>query len=154
MKKLTIMIFLLMFTANLFSQSYSMKILLNDGSKITYMISDINKITFDSLLTGTDLNKIQRVIRTFTLSQNYPNPFNPTTTIKYNLPQSGNVEIKIYNIAGRLVKTFQKSHQNSGLHEVIWDGKNDYGNKVASGFYIYQAIFGQNIVSKKMLIIK
>lgn len=154
MKKLMFMIFLLMFTTNLLSQSYSMKISLNNGSKITYTISDINKITFDSLLTGTDQNKIQRVIKTFTLLQNYPNPFNPTTTIKYDLPRSGNVEIKIYNITGRLVKTFQKSHQNSGLHEVIWDGKNDYGNKVASGFYIYQARFEKNIVSKKMLIIK
>jgi photosystem II stability/assembly factor-like uncharacterized protein len=70
------------------------------------------------------------------LFQNYPNPFNPTTTIKYAIPQKSDVEIIIYDIMGREVKTLVKGNNGIGYKEVIWDGRNNEGQQVSSGIYI------------------
>src|SRR3989339_1318994 len=74
----------------------------------------------------------------YELLGNYPNPFNPTTTIKYALPNQSSVELIIYDIMGREVKTFNISSQPSGYQNIVWDGKNENGSSVASGVYIYK----------------
>ncbi|MEJ2615625.1 MAG: FlgD immunoglobulin-like domain containing protein, partial [Ignavibacteriaceae bacterium] len=61
----------------------------------------------------------------FYVYQNYPNPFNPSTTIRYSLPESENVIVNIYDINGNLISTLLNSRQNTGTHEVTWDGKNN-----------------------------
>ncbi len=73
----------------------------------------------------------------FELQQNFPNPFNPHTTIGFNLPERGLVQIRIYNILGKLISTLLDDHKNSGLHFVKWDGTNVRGVQAASGTYIY-----------------
>jgi photosystem II stability/assembly factor-like uncharacterized protein len=86
----------------------------------------------------------------FSLSQNYPNPFNPTTTIKYALPQSVKVSIKIYDILGRLVKTLVNNEfKDAGYYDVTFDGSN-----FASGVYFYRIEAGKFVQSKKMVIVK
>ncbi|MCX6152246.1 MAG: T9SS type A sorting domain-containing protein [Ignavibacteriales bacterium] len=77
----------------------------------------------------------------FNLLQNYPNPFNPSTTIKYALPKESTVELKIYDIMGREVKTFMFSAQPAGYNEIVWDGTNEFGQQVSSGVYIYSIKF-------------
>ena len=74
----------------------------------------------------------------FTLSQNYPNPFNQTTKIEFTLAKSGFVSLNIYDILGRKVRILVSERLSSGFKSVLWDGKNDSGNDVASGIYFYR----------------
>ena len=92
------------------------------------------------------------------LISNYPNPFNPTTTISFQLnPEiSEDTELNIYNIKGQKVKTFQTLQINqSPDHQIIWNGRDENNDPVASGIYFYQLIIGKQIVdSKRMLMLK
>lgn len=91
----------------------------------------------------------------FALSQNYPNPFNPTTTIEFSLARQVEVELKIYDILGREVATLlQTNAMNAGRYIVRWDGKNRFGQSVATGVYFYRLVAGDFVHSKKMLLIK
>jgi hypothetical protein len=77
------------------------------------------------------------------VGQNYPNPFNPDTWIPYQLKEDSDVTVDIYNMTGQLVRTLELGHKSAGLYvakerAVRWDGKNNDGDKVASGIYFYQ----------------
>ena len=74
----------------------------------------------------------------FELSQNYPNPFNPSTAIGYDLPQAGHVVLEVYNLAGQLVRRLVNGQTEAGHHRVGWDGRDDFGQTVASGIYLYR----------------
>lgn len=69
---------------------------------------------------------------------NYPNPGNPTTTINYTLPHNSDVEISIYDIMGREIRTFIMNSQNVGQKSIVQDSKNNDGESVSSGVYIYR----------------
>ena len=97
--------------------------------------------------SNVSLNKYQ-------LFQNYPNPFNSQTSIEYYLPQSGQVKIEIYNVLGQKIKTFINYSQKSGIHQVIWDGRNENNIAVSSGVYIYNLTVDQYSFSKKLLMLK
>jgi hypothetical protein len=90
---------------------------------------------------------------TYNLSQNYPNPFNATTSIKFALPVDGKVTLKIYNLAGQVVKVFQEQ-MSAGYQTIVWDGTNSNGEKVASGVYFYRLDVGAWTDIKKMLLLK
>jgi hypothetical protein len=85
----------------------------------------------------------------FSLEQNYPNPFNPTTTIKYAVPKAVNVELKVYDILGREVKTLVNAARNPGYYEVQFNAVN-----LASGVYFYRLKAGDYIKTSKMLLLK
>lgn len=94
-------------------------------------------------------------VTTFSLSQNYPNPFNPETTIQYQLPQTGNVTLSIFNLLGQEVRTLVHEHQTAGSYSIVWDGKNDIGELVTSGMYFYKLQVGESfLVTRKMLLLK
>lgn len=86
------------------------------------------------------------------LQQNYPNPFNPTTMIEYSLASDCNVNIGIYNVNGQLVRTLVDGFKKRGLHKANWDGKNNNGNSVATGVYLYR-LKTQNFKETKKLIL-
>jgi hypothetical protein len=110
---------------------------------------------FNKDFVSTRLNEKSEVnITDFSLHQNFPNPFNPSTIIRYNIPNSGNLEIKIFDITGSLVKTLFNSFQRAGLDEIEWNGKNEKGELVSSGTYIYQIKLNENILTKKMMLLK
>jgi len=90
----------------------------------------------------------------FRLEQNYPNPFNPATTIEYEIPQRGNVQIIIYDILGRRIKELLNEEKSTGKYSVTWNGKDNNGISVSSGTYFYQIISGNNIQTKKMVLLK
>jgi hypothetical protein len=71
------------------------------------------------------------------LHQNHPNPFNPTTVIRYELAQPGQVTLRIYDARGALVRDLYEGHRPAGRYEVGWDGENERGEQVASGVYFY-----------------
>ena len=90
----------------------------------------------------------------FMIHNNYPNPFNPVTTLYYDLPENCLVNITIYDMLGRQVKTLIKQTQAVGYRSVIWDASNDYGEPVSAGIYLYQIQAGEYISTKKMVLLK
>ncbi len=91
----------------------------------------------------------------FSLEQNYPNPFNPTTQIKYAIPSEGFVNLKIYDIIGRVVRTLVYQNQKVGNYTVNWDGRDDDGEVVASGIYFYNLQVADRISkTNKMVFLK
>jgi len=90
----------------------------------------------------------------FKLHPNYPNPFNPTTTISYDLSRSSNVELKIYDQLGRLVKTLVNDRQNANHYKVSWDGRDEAGNQVVSGIYVYRLKIDSFSQARKMILLK
>jgi hypothetical protein len=86
--------------------------------------------------------------------QNYPNPFNSETTIKYQIPHSGNVEVAIYSILGQKIKTIVDEYQSAGFYRVIWDGTNDLNVIASSGLYICVMKSGNFKDSFKMILLK
>jgi hypothetical protein len=95
--------------------------------------------------------------RSFTLSQNYPNPFNPSTTIKYDIPAENGpvrVEIYVYDIRGRLIKKLVDREMEPGKYQVHWDGRDDRGQRMASGVYLYRIEAGDFSLRRKMTLIR
>lgn len=86
--------------------------------------------------------------------KNRPNPFRSSTLIQYTIPKAEYVAIHIYNNRGRLLRALGQKHLQSGTYTVKWDGKDNTGNKMASGEYYYQVVAGEYIATKKMLILK
>ncbi|MCK4979421.1 MAG: T9SS type A sorting domain-containing protein, partial [Candidatus Delongbacteria bacterium] len=86
----------------------------------------------------------------YSLSQNYPNPFNPETTISYSLMNNAQVNLKVYDIAGREVCSLVDQKQNKGSHEVKFDG-----SMLTSGIYFYRlSVNGKAVSNKKMMLLK
>ena len=93
------------------------------------------------------------------LLPNFPNPFNPETWIPYHLAKDANVTLHIYAMNGTLVRTLTLGHQAAGMYQnrsraAYWDGKNEFGEKVASGVYFYTLTAGDFSATRKMLIMK
>ena len=88
------------------------------------------------------------------LHQNYPNPFNPKTTIYYQLPVDGEVELKIYNIKGQKVKTLVNERLEAGKHSVVWNGRDSNGKRVGSGIYFNKLRAGNFQKVRKMVLMK
>lgn len=109
------------------------------------------------LVTAVDNGKKEEaasIPKEFALYQNYPNPFNPTTQIKYDLPKDTHVKITIYNLMGQVVKTLVDEDQPAGSHTIRWDATNDFGQRVASGIYLYVLKAGDFVQSKRMTLLK
>jgi len=91
----------------------------------------------------------------YELSQNFPNPFNPATTIRFGLPVSEKVRLKIYDLLGGEIATLLNDEfRKAGYHAVVWDGRNLRGQYVANGIYFYQIHAGSYSAIKKMALIK
>lgn len=88
------------------------------------------------------------------LAQNFPNPFNPSTAIKFDLKDKGFVTLKVYNVAGQLVRTLVNGVKDANTYTVTWDGKNDRGGAVASGIYFYKMDTKDFSQTKKMVMLR
>jgi hypothetical protein len=91
---------------------------------------------------------------TFVLYANSPNPFNPATTISYDLPEPTEITLAIFDALGQLVRTLVDQRQPAGRHFIIWDGRDERGQRVASGVFIYQLRAGRFVQSRKMLLLQ
>ena len=92
--------------------------------------------------------------RRFTLLQNYPNPFNAGTVITYELPEISDVRLEVYDVLGRRVVTLVQDHQDSGRHQISWDGRDAAGQSLASGVYVYRLQAADNVLTRKMVLLK
>lgn len=90
----------------------------------------------------------------FRLSQNYPNPFNPGTRIDYQAPTGGQVTLAVYSLLGRKVRTLVDQYRGAGHHTVFWDGRNDAGQPVAGGTYVYRLTAGRLVQAKQLLLLR
>jgi aminopeptidase N len=90
----------------------------------------------------------------FALGQNVPNPFNPHTTIRFAIPETRAVTLRIYDVAGRLVTTLAERRYPAGTHVLTWDGTDRRGSAVASGVYFYKIIAGRDAATRKMVLLR
>ena len=90
----------------------------------------------------------------YILRQNYPNPFNPVTSLRYDLPNDGLVNITIYDMMGRIVKTLVNSSQTAGFKSVQWNATNNRNEPVSAGLYLYKIQAGEFRQTKKMVLLK
>ena len=98
---------------------------------------------------------IQTTPTEFALLQNFPNPFNPETTIGYELAESADVTLQIYNVVGQVVRTLIAAEpQSVGRYQVRWDGMDDRGMPVSSGIYFYQISAGKFQDVRKLMLLK
>jgi len=85
----------------------------------------------------------------YTLYHNYPNPFNPTTKIKYSVPQTSQVQIKVFDVLGNEIETLVNEEKRIGTYEITW-----YAENLPSGVYFYQIKAGSFVETKKMILMK
>ena len=90
----------------------------------------------------------------FALEQNYPNPFNPETRLYFTLPETQDVKLIVYNVRGQIVRRLAERRYESGSHIVNWDGRDDAGQLVPTGVYIYRIKAGDHIAARKMTLVK
>jgi subtilisin family serine protease len=136
---------------------------------------------YGCLCTGTEDEEEENILpEQFSLGQNFPNPFNPATTIVFDLsaeyepsihsqqpgaenevqtPQKEHVSsiptcLKIYNLRGQLVKTLVQGELSPGKHQFTWDGKDENGENVASGVYLYRLKTPQKQITRRMILLK
>jgi hypothetical protein len=102
--------------------------------------------------TATGIGNVKKDEVNFKLFGNYPNPFNPSTKIKFSLKSIQDIEISIYDVLGRRVKSVIKERINAGMHEIEWNGKNDLEEQVSSGIYLYLIkVFEKSLTGKMIL---
>jgi hypothetical protein len=104
---------------------------------LSEMITAVEQISGDGLPKG------------FALEQNYPNPFNPSTTIRFSLPKSGHVTLKVYDLLGREVETLVDDQRTAGSYSVEWTP-----NNLASGVYFYRIQAGAYTETKKLMLLR
>ncbi|SVA60669.1 uncharacterized protein METZ01_LOCUS113523, partial [marine metagenome] len=127
---------------------------------------DVSHVELENIaLAGSDGKLVNVVARSastdvklipdqFALHQNYPNPFNPKTDIRFDLPEASQVEIVIFNLMGKKIRTISSGEMTPGYHSLIWDGTNDLGTLAATGMYFYTISAGDFRATKKMLFLK
>ena len=124
---------------------------LRPGYRLGQWCSPAQNLTFVSV---TPWIQIQRFANR--LEQNYPNPFNPSTTIHYSIEERSLVTLRIFNVAGQLVRTLTNEVQEPGEagHVVTWDGTNDRGHALPSGIYFYQLVARNFEQTRKLVLLK
>jgi hypothetical protein len=106
----------------------------------------------ENLLHPTSVREVTPL--SFMLYQNYPNPFNPSTVIRYDVANPGNVDIKVYDVSGALIKILESRYRTPGQHEVQWDGSNSSGVNVSTGVYFYRLTTNGFSQTRKMILLK
>ena len=124
---------------------------------------DNSNITIGYTIYGADQQIISRGMQNielkavpdeFALHNNYPNPFNPVTTMLYDLPEAGHTRLLIYDLLGREVHVLIDKVMNPGYYSTQWNGRNQQGQTVGAGVYLYQIQSNGFIQTRKMLLLK
>ena len=131
--------------------------LLRDTVLVSSSSSNLAKIYSTGIgadkISGID-DEIFKTPENFTVKQNYPNPFNPTTTVEYTLSETVDVQLFIFNMLGRPIKTLVQERQLPGHYAVQWDGTNDMGTTAPSGIYMFEIRVGMHSQLFKMILNK
>jgi len=125
--------------------------LLNTVDMYVFLGHPLLRLYGKPIITDVENDEVSDKVR---LSQNYPNPFNPVTNIRFGLARKGHVNLSIYDVGGRKIKTLLDRRLEKGSHAVIWDGRNERGRRVASGVYFYRLEANEKTISRKMVLLK
>lgn len=109
--------------------------------------------SMQQVILSVDDNSTDQPV-SYSLGNNYPNPFNPSTTINFAIPDAGLVKLKVYNILGQEIRSLINNRMPAGNHKAIWNGKDNSGNAVATGLYLYSIEAGSFRNVKKMVLLK
>ena len=130
----------------------------------TFVDKNLQSGIYNYRLKQIDLDGTQEVVgeltvnlslpEQFSLEQNYPNPFNPSTTIKYSIPASEFVTLKIYDVLGNEVASLVNEEKPAGTYEVEFNSHSDEGQNLSSGFYFYKMQAGSYTQTKKLILMK
>jgi hypothetical protein len=90
----------------------------------------------------------------YQLSPNFPNPFNPQTAMRFTLPQSGQVSLKVFDLGGQVVRVLVAQNLSAGVHNITWDGRDNKGHQVASGTYFARLRSGSFSATRKMMLVR
>jgi len=123
----------------------------NDIGIISIDRLQINNYSIEKSIAELNISQVACNQYAIKVADNYPNPFNPTTIIPYEITETGNVTIIIYNMLGQHVKTMLNEEQYPGAYKAIWDGRDNAGMGVANGIYVYKVLFKEQIITKTML---
>lgn len=118
-------------------------------SGVSVVSGGIFKTALDTTLVGVEDENVNTIPENFRLDQNYPNPFNPATAIRYSVPSSEFITLKVYDILGKEVAILVNEEKASGSYEIMFDAAN-----IPSGIYFYQLKAGSFIKTKKMILMK
>ena len=133
------------------NKKVKIRLSVEDNVEAEYTIAQI--IADETILGKTNYTEISYLgelsVETYELAQNYPNPFNPETVIYYQIPESGEVSLKVYDMLGRELRTLVNQTQNQGRYEVKFNARD-----LASGVYIYRLQVNDFVTSKKMMLLK
>ncbi len=100
------------------------------------------------------VSRVGSIPEQYVLEQNYPNPFNPSTRITFGLPEMGRVRLDIFDLMGRHIRTLVDADLTAGMYEIVWDGRDSRGQKVATGIYLYKLQAPDALLQKKMILSK
>ena len=141
------------------------------GEKMQFKLWDVSEITeielIYNVLQGNNnygaspFNVVELTKQTesmvtteFSLEQNYPNPFNPETFIRYNIAKASKVRLAIYSINGKLIRILEDSNKEAGSYQTLWDGRDEFGEKVTTGLYFCHIQAAENKAVRKIIMVK
>lgn len=143
--------------------AYDRSVVISGDGKVAYKGTGFVDTDVEDVVSSieAELSKIstsseprENLPNTITLQQNYPNPFNPSTVISYSLNEPSHVSLKIFNMLGAEIATLVDEPQSAGEKSVIWNASLTSGSALPSGLYIYQLRAGNEVITKKMTLIK
>ena len=130
-----------------------------DGTQICYVLDKKGETglyikEFESIFKVTHVDDEDTTPLEFALRGNFPNPFNPVTTIEFSLPETGFVDLVIYNLSGQKVRNLLSGHMKQGTHTIVWDGRDERGRGVSSGVYITHLKTRDKVTAKQMMLLR
>ena len=136
------------------SEMFGMMLGIDDIDEVNMKL-DVTMSYYETGYVNIDSNlNDPQIPSLYSLYQNYPNPFNPTTTLQYDLPIDGLVNITIYDMLGNVINQLVNEVQNSGYKSIQWNAKNNKGQPVSAGVYLYRIEAGDFRQTKKMILLK
>lgn len=142
------------------TRSYSVSY--TTGPVVSYIDEEImitandpdNPVLIIPIVVGTGNSDVNISPVANNLDRNYPNPFNPETTIRFSIKEGGNVQLNVYNLKGQLIRSLVNAQLSAGQHRIVWNGKDNNGNAVASGIYLYKMETANYSSMQKMMLMK
>ena len=135
-----------------FLMAETMTIAFNNGDTLAFDTAEILEITFENVSVDDMVELMSQIPIGFL--KNSPNPFNPTTTISFELSESGKTQIEIFNVKGQKVKTLLDEEMEIGKHSVTWSGTDGNNRQAASGIYFYRISVNNKQKINKMIMLK
>jgi len=121
----------------------------------TFYLDDIRLVAATPpTVTVVEEERTAALPRSFSLAQNFPNPFNSSTVIRFELPESGEVELAVFNLAGQRVALLAQGYREAGNYTVRWDGRDERGRTLASGVYLYRLRVGKRMEALKLVLVR